>query len=123
MLNDDIEPILDFALKHLRYTDRDLLRDYINEHNKYGTIDYAIDDKGNIIAMCRWNMSVDGDVAIILDFCIDKEWRNKGFCKNFILRAMEKFPKIEKLQFIRGVRGDFRIRLLSIKKILNSNIF
>lgn len=120
---DDTEKILDFIQEHLKYHDRDLMREYINEHRKYGTFDYAIDTQGNIVSMCRWNISDDFTLAYVLDFAIAKEWRNKRVGTNFIVRAMMKFPKIEKLVFKRGVRGDERTREISIKGIFRHNIF
>ena len=120
---DDIGRIVDFLIEHNKYEDRELLKKYIEEHREYGTLDYAIDTNGAIVAVCRWNVSADGNVADILDFAIRDSHRNKGIGGNFIVRAMRKFPKLESLEFTRGVRGDMRVKKLSIKGILKRNIF
>jgi len=115
--------ITEFIIKHNKYLDKEKLEEYVKQHQKYGTIDYAIDDKNNIIAVCRWNMSDNGIVAEILDFCIEEEWRNKGLGKDFIIKAMKRFPNAKYLEFKRGVRGDHRIRKIKVDFILNRDIF
>lgn len=115
--------IIDFLLDQNKYTERELLNEYLGHHNKYGTLDYAVDDRGNIVAVCRWNMSSDGTVAEILDFAIASGWRRKGIGKDFILRALDRFPNMERLEFKRGVRGDERVRTIDIKGILKRDIF
>ena len=122
-LENDIEEVLDFIQKHLKYLDRELLKEYVKQHERYGTIDYAIDTSGNVVAFCRWNISTDGKCADVLDFAIDEDHRNNGVGKDFILRAMKKFPRLDKLRFQRGARGDERFKILSIKGILKQNIF
>lgn len=123
LLQDDLEKVLDFIQQHLKYHDRELLKEYVLEHEKYSTIDYAIDNHGHIVAVCRWNMSSDGEIALILDFAIRDDFRSVGVGKDFVLRALKKFPSIKKLQFQRGVRGDIRPRILPIAAILKRNIF
>ena len=117
------EKIVDFLLTHNKCTERELLGEYLKQHDRFGTLDYAVDTDGNIIAVCRWNMSSDGTVAEILDFAISSEWRRKGIGRDFILLALSRFPKMERLEFKRGVRGDNRIRTIDIKGILKRDIF
>lgn len=117
----DIDKVLDFIQEHLKYKDRELLEKYIKEHEKYGTIDYAVDTNGDIVGVVRWNMI--GNVASVLDFAIKKEFRNKRIGTDFIIRAMMKFPQIEKIEFNRGLRKEDRVRSLSIKGIFKHNIF
>ena len=121
MIIDDIDKLVDFLCKHNKYEDRELLKSFLVRHNEFGTLLYAIDNNNNIIAVCRWNM--DGDRSLVLDFAVDEKFRNKGIGKDFILRALERFPMIKYLEFQRGVRGDMRRRTLAIDKILNRNIF
>lgn len=121
MLQYNLIKVLDFIQLHLHYKDRELLKKYIEEHHSYGTFDYAIDMHGHIVAICRWNMK--DDVAEVLDFAIDKKWRDKGVGKDFVLRALKKFPSITKLQFQRGIRGDDRQHIVPISAILKRHIF
>jgi len=119
----DIEKILDFIQEHLKYSDRELLKKYIKEHEKYGTFDYAVDSNGNIVAVVRYNMLQGYTLASILDFAIRKDFRKRGVGKDFILRALKRWPEIEKIAFVRGIRGDERTRVINIRGILKRNIF
>jgi GNAT superfamily N-acetyltransferase len=120
---EELNRIAEFLCEHNKYTDREMLKGYLREHGGYGTLDYGIDTDGNIVSVVRYNLSNDGSVADILDFAIRHDFRNKGLGKDFILRALKKWPNIKKLKFMRGVRGDGRIRELNIKGILERNIF
>ena len=118
-----LEKILDFIQEHLKYHDRELLADYIKQHEKFGTLDYALDTNNNIVAVCRWNVSDDGKVASVLDFAIAGAYRRKGIGRDFIERAMRKFSKIEKIEFQRSIRGDERFRKVNIQGIIKRRIF
>lgn len=119
-LDYNLERILDFIQENLHYLDRDLLREYIKQHQKHGTFDYAIDLNSNIVAICRWN--IKDNVADVIDFAINKKWRNKKVGRDFILRALKRFPEIEKIKFRRGVRGDERIRTININEVLKKGL-
>jgi predicted GNAT family acetyltransferase len=120
MSDEILEKILDFFKKHLKYEDREILKEYIKQHEKYGTFDYAVDTDGEIVAVVRWNFK-DG-VGNILDFAVKDVHRNKGVGKDFIKRALKKFPNAKKIIFQRGMRGDYRVKSLSIDKVLAKNI-
>ena len=120
MPDDILEKVLDFIQKYLKYLDRELLRKYIKEHERYGTFDYAMDETGEIIAICRWN--IKDDVADILDFAIKEGWRRRGVGKDFIMRGLQRFKDAKVLRFKRGTRGDERMRSIRIDKVLERNI-
>lgn len=112
-----IDEITEFIIEHHGYYNKELIKEYVEFHNKYGTIDYAIDHEGYIIAVCRWNMSDDGRIAQVLDFAINEKWRNQGIGNDFIRRALKRFPSIEWLEFRRGLRNK-KLRKLEVKKVL-----
>lgn len=116
----DFEKVLDFAIENLKYPDRELLKKYIEEHLKYGTIDYAIDTNNNIVGYVRFNIL--DDVWDIIDFAVDKKWRRKGIGKDLILRGLERFPTGKYIKFERVLRGDNRIRKLPIERIIKQEI-
>lgn len=110
-----------FIAKHLKYENIDELEGYVNKHFEYGTIDYAVDNIGEVVAVVRWD--VNDNVFKIIDFVIREDYRNKGFGKKFILRGLKRFPNVEYLEFKRGARGDNRVKKLKISGILKRNIF
>lgn len=116
-----IDKVSNFILKYNKYKDINLIRKYVEEHFKYRTIDYAVDENNNIIAVVRWN--VINEYFNILDFCISEDYRKKGLGCKFIIKGLKYFPDVKYLQFQRGVRGDERIRKLSIDKVLRRNFF
>lgn len=123
MLTHHVDKIIDFIQHHLKYKDRDLIKKYLAEHIAYGTFDYAIDSSGEIVAICRWNLSDDALVCFVLDFAIRSDFRNSGIGRDFVLRALKKFPNIKFLEFQRGLRGCDRPRRVNIKAILKRNMF
>lgn len=118
-----LDGIADFLIEHNRYQDKEVLRKYVEDHSSYGTLDYGIDEDGKIVGVVRFNLNEDGEVAEILDFAIREDFRSQGLGKDFILRALKKFPQITYLEFKRGVRGDERVKRIPIKGILKRNIF
>jgi N-acetylglutamate synthase-like GNAT family acetyltransferase len=117
------DKIIDFIQENLKYHNRKLLEEYIDEHEKYGTILFALNELGEVIAVCRWNMKENNTVGEILDLAIRDDWKRKGIAKDFINNALKRFPKATHLEFKRGVRGDERIRKLKIDAIIKRNIF
>lgn len=116
-----LDEIVDFIIKHIGYYDRDKIKEYIQKHIQYGTFDYAVDEKKNIIGCVRFNVT-DGDIFDVFDFSIDKEWRRKGIGKDMILRALKKFPDVRYIRFQRFIRGDERYKIMEIDKIIKRNI-
>jgi hypothetical protein len=121
MTHNVIRDIANFIIEHNKYIEEEKVRKYVEQHSKYGTIDYAVDRDGNIVAVCRWN--VKNNVFEVLDFCIREDFRNGTIGKDFILRGLKKFPNVEYLEYTRGVRGDSRKKRINVEFILKRNIF
>jgi N-acetylglutamate synthase-like GNAT family acetyltransferase len=119
----DLDKLTDFIIEHLKYKDREQIKRYIKDHEKYGTIDYATDEMGNIIGVCRWNMSDDGTIGQILDLAVADGWRKKGLGRDFVLRAIKRWTKVTHLEYQRGLLGDKEWRRLPIKSILERGVF
>lgn len=116
-----LNDIVDFIINHIGYEDRDKIKEYVENHIKYGTFDYAIDDKNNIIGCVRFNVT-DGNIFDVFDFSVDKKWRRKGIGKDMIMRAVNRFPKVKYIRFQRVIRGDDRFKIIPIDKIIKRNI-
>ena len=123
MTSDQIEKVIDFYIKYLGQLDKDKAREQILEHLKFGTVDYAVDDKGNIIGLCRWNISECGTVAKVIDLAIDPKWRKQGVGRSFLVRGLKLWKNVTHVEFERGARGDHRRKLIPIKYILKHGIF
>lgn len=115
-----LEKVLDFIQEHLKYVDREKLREYVRVHEGYGTFDYAVNEVGDIIGIVRWNMN--GDVAEVLDMAVREGFRGRKIGNDFIKKALNRFPSMKKLRFKRGLRGDDRKKELSVDRILVKNI-
>lgn len=111
-----------FIRNHIRLYDEDLLKEYIRQHESFGTMDYAVDTNDNIVGFIRFNLSDDGKCVHVLDFCVKEQHRWRGIGRDFIKRALVKFPNIEKIRFQRGLRGQEEYKELNIKGILKRKI-
>jgi N-acetylglutamate synthase-like GNAT family acetyltransferase len=123
MTQEILYKIVDFIQKYLPYTDKELIKDYLEQHLHHHTIDYAIDTEGEVIGVCRWNLSEDGKTAHILDLAIRPDFRGKGVSRNFLERGLKIWKNVTHLVFERGARGDKREHKLPIEAILKRNIF
>ncbi len=112
-----------FIQTYLPYTDRDLIKKYLQIHADYGTIDYAIDSDGEIIGLVRYNVSEDGEIGIILDLVIAPNWRNKGLGNNFIKRATKRWTKGKYLVFKRERKVRKAERKILISEFLKHENF
>jgi len=118
-----LEKLVEFVKKYLPYTDKDLIKKYLEEHNAYHTLYYAIDVQGEIVGVCRWNISEDSKTAYILDLAIRPDFRKMGVGKDFLKRGLSLWKNVTHLVFKRGTRGDERERKIPIEAILKRNIF
>ena len=118
-----LEKLVEFVKTYLPYTDKDLIKKYLEEHNVYHTLYYAIDEQGEIVGVCRWNISEDSKTAHILDLAIRPDFRNQGVGKDFLKRGLSLWKNVTHLVFERGSRGDKRERRIPIEAILKRNIF
>jgi len=115
-----LNKLIDFIQKYLPYKDRDKIKEYILLHEKFQTIDYAI-DRGEVIGVCRWNI-IDKDTAHILDLAIREDWRKKGLARDFLIRGLNKW-QVKYLMFDRELKKNKKRRILSVEVILKRNIF
>ena len=106
-VSDDIEKIIDFAVKYLPFKDRDILRQEIGKHLKYRTC-MVIYDGDEIIAACRWNLSPSGTVAKILDLIIEEKNRGKGLIKRMLLKGLRMYPTVKYVIWERQSKYPFR---------------
>jgi len=118
-----LNKLADFVQKYLSYKDRDLIKAHILRHNEYHTIYYAIDDKGEIVGFCRWNISPDGKTAFILDMITRPDFRRLGVGRDFLRKGLSLWDKVTHIQFNRGSREDFRQKRIPVGQILKRNIF
>ena len=118
-----LEKLTEFIQKYLPYSDKDLIKKYLKEHSDYGTIDYAINDKQEIIGLVRWNVSEDGEVGYILDLAIHPDYRGQGIAKSFIIKALKSFPKGKWLVYHRGRKNNKDEKKIPISEFLKHNNF
>jgi N-acetylglutamate synthase-like GNAT family acetyltransferase len=121
MSEEELKKIVEFYEKYLGTHDETTAKSYIKEHLKYGTVDYAVDEKGNVIGLCRWN--IDGTIAKIIDLAIAPEWRKKGLGKHFLVRGLKLWKNVTHIEFERGFRGDHRRKKIPVEFILKRNMF
>jgi len=119
----ELDKIVEFYSKYIRTIDKGTARKAVLEHLKYGTVDYAVEEKGNVIGLCRWNISENGTVARIIDLAVDEKWRRQGVAKNFLVRGLKLWKNIKFVEFERELRGDKRRRRIPVEFILKRNIF
>ena len=117
-----LEKLTDFLQKYLPYGDRYLVKKYIQEHNTYHTLYYAL-DKDKVIGLVRFNLSQDGETADILDLVIHPEYKGQGIAKSFITRALKEFPKGKFLTFKRGRKNRSEQRKIPISEFIKHNFF
>jgi len=118
-----LNKLTEFIQKYLPYSDKDLIKKYLQEHSNYGTIDFAIDDNREIIGLVRYNVSEDGETGFILDLAIRPDWRNRGLGNHFIKRALKSFPKGKWLDFKRGRKARSNERKILISEFLKHRNF
>jgi GNAT superfamily N-acetyltransferase len=121
MSEEELDKIADFYKQYLGSHDKEVAKEYIKIHLTYGTVDYAVDEKGDVIGLCRWN--IDGNVAKIIDLAIAPDWRKKGLGKNFLTRALKIWKNVTHLQYKRGLRGDNRMKTIPVEAILKHDFF
>ena len=83
------------------YADKEAihLSKYLELHIIYGTI-MIVRDKGDIVAVCRWNMTKPTH-AEILDFVVREDFRNKNLSKGMFKKAKEAMPLLQNISFSR----------------------
>ena len=117
-----LEKLTAFIQKYLPYGDKYLVKKYIQEHNAYHTLYYAL-DKDEVIGLVRFNLSEDGEIADILDLVIHPDYRGQGVAKSFINRALKEFPNGKYLTFKRGRKNRNEQRKIPISEFIKHNFF
>jgi len=123
----NIEAIADFVIKYsprnkekAQYTeeDREKIKEIVLKHINYKTCIILMDLDG-IAAICRFNISLSGKVARILDLIIHPKYRGTDLMKRMLLKGLRIFPQGEYIEFERSLlENDKGLRTYSIKKFL-----
>ncbi len=122
-MDGQIDRLTDFLIKYHKYEDKEIVKEYVAQHLKYGTIDWATDENDEIVAVVRWNMSEDGTVAYILELSIREDLRGRKIGSDFIVKALVRFPQLEWLEFGRWMKEHKnKRRKLNINKFLKKRI-
>lgn len=97
------DEIAQFVIKNsdgiYKESERVHIATYADIHMKYGTL-MVVRDKGEIVAVCRWNMPEVGH-ATILDLVVRPDFRHKHLIKTMLLRAKMAMPELETISFQR----------------------
>lgn len=118
-----LKKLVDFIQNYLPYRKRKFIEKEVIKHLKYRTIQYFIDSEGEIVGLCRWNISDDGKIAHILDLIVREDYRKTGVARRFLKNGLKLFGSVKYLEFEREFRGDRRKRLIPIEYILKSKTF
>ena len=110
--------LIDFIQENApNYQDRDLIENSIKKHIRYGTYDFEIDNKGEYIFACSWN--VKGDTALITELIIAKKYKGIRTIKWIIARNWGKFPYVRKIEWDRELKyPERKRRQYLIKEVL-----
>jgi N-acetylglutamate synthase-like GNAT family acetyltransferase len=121
MTEEELNKIVDFYEKYLGQLDRETIKEQLLDNLKYATVDYATDEKGGVIGLCRWN--VTNNIAHILDLTIAPEWRKRGLGNHFLTRGLKLWKNVTHIEFMRAKKGGKRIRLIPVEYILKHSSF
>lgn len=118
-----LNKIIEFYNKHLAVIDKEVVKEQILKHLEYSTMDYAVDDKGEVIGICCWNIEDEGKTARIRYIAVDEKWRKQGLGKHFLSRGLKIWKNVTHLRFDREFKNNSRLRKIPIECILRHNIF
>jgi hypothetical protein len=117
--NPIIEDAVKVASKMYPDVSVDFLRDVINKHWEYGTMD-VVYRKDELISMVRWNISPNGMFCDVLDWYVKDGENGFRLLKHLIARNWKRFPGLKYLRFARQFKYPGRKeRVLSFKKIFH----
>jgi N-acetylglutamate synthase-like GNAT family acetyltransferase len=119
----ELDKIVDFYNKYLAVIDRETVKEQILKHLEYGTIDYAINDVGEVIGLCCWNITDEGKTARIRYIAVEERWRKQGLGKHFLARGLKLWKNVTHIEFDREFKKNGRTRKIPIGCILRHNIF
>lgn len=112
-----VSRLTDFVIKNMpQYEgmDRDISH-IIKKHHEFRTLDFELVEN-EIIYIVRYNISEDGKICNVLDFVIDKYYRNKKLIQYVIFKNWKHFPHVEFIRFVR--EGKYPNRRGKMYKIL-----
>lgn len=103
----EMDEIVDFVVSHYVYkaTDRKRIKWMIAQHAEYDTIMAVRDAKGEIVAVCRWNILPTGTDAVILDIVIRPDHRKRSMMHRMLRKGLSMYPGVKYLIFERQDKG------------------
>ncbi len=116
--------LVEFICHYTAYNDKEKIQECIKKHLEYQTCIYVTDNNNNIAAVCRWNIEENGKVAYILDLIIRKDFRNKEFIKNLLIKGLIKYPTVEFLVYDREEKyPERKKKYLKVSSLLKENVY
>ncbi len=115
-----VKEIIDFILTNGegRYDnyDKKQLAEFIELHQKYGTL-MTVKDKKGILAVARWNW-VGEEAVHIMDVVIRKDARGVEALKGLLILGIKHNPTCKYIGYQRGNIGDYAVRLYKVEDFL-----
>ena len=119
ILHKEIQKIVRFVIKYSSYFDKDKIKEFITLHLRYKTCIVVYDDKDNIVAVARWNISPSGTSAQILDVMVREDVRGNGILRQLICRGLRMFPTVKYLSWERETKyPDRETKYYSVEQLL-----
>ena len=95
-----LDKVIDFVIEHSPYYDREEIERIIKLHLIYHTC-LITTHKEEVTSVCRWNIEDKGETAHILDYYIRKDFRNRGFIKEHLVKGLSIFPTVKTIKWER----------------------
>lgn len=118
-----LDLMIEFYNRYIATHPPEVIRVHLEKHLQYGTVDYVLNDLGEVIGLCRWNISDDGKVCKVIDLAIDDRFRHRGIGRYFLTHGLKLWKKIKFIEFERLAKKRSERRQIPIKAILKTNIF
>lgn len=113
------DQIFEFVKSHYPETMWDDVRNVIEQHWLFGTID-VVTRGDEIIAVCRWNIVDSGRVCFVLDLFIKPGEPGFRVMKHLIARNWHRFPHVRYIKFARTRKYPGRKEhMYTIKSLLS----
>jgi hypothetical protein len=103
--------LIDFILDsepHYKSKGREVIAEIIKKHIKYNTCDFEIDNNGEFIFVCRWN--IEGNKAVVLDLIINKKYKGIKTIKWILAKNWIKHPDLKEIEWEREIKYPHRKR-------------
>ena len=113
------DKLTEFVIKYSNHTKKGTIREIIRKHLEYNTCIYLTDEKNEIGAVVRWNISKSGIIAHVLDLIVRPDFRRRGLIKTMLIKGLIKYPLVRFLSWERETKyPDRERRVYSVEKIL-----